>query len=325
MRFVSFLACAIGLLTSAMFTEIARADDPAAAAQAYSQGQAAEVGGQTTQAAELYEAAYRAAPHPVSLRAAVRMRLAADQKAQAAGLAERLLTLYADDAKSSEYAQQVLQDLKPGLLRLSLTCDTPCNVLIDGSVATLDASLSHTVYVLPGSTSVSVRFVTPAVESEAQAVEGAAGGEASLSFITPELPPEPETPAAGSQTGAAPAPPPPEPKWPGIPRIYTLSAIGIAVIAGGVSVWSGLDTSKAADEYDNTPESAAEDLKARKKYNEGLKLQQRTNILIGLAGSVAVVAGAMAIFTNWSNETPPSSVSLDVSTTGAVGSYTQSF
>ncbi len=282
------------LILSLGIASTVRADDAAAAARAYSQGQAAELAGQPGQSAELYETAYRFAPHPVSLRAAIRTHLNAGHRAAAATLCERLLARHADDEKSVEYAQQVLEQVRPEVARLIVRCEVDCVVLVDNQATTLDSGIEHLVYVLPGSRSLSVRFVQAGVESEVQPLEAIAHAEVSAQFAAPILPPQPTRSELGSvRTASVPMPVPVAAESTGIAPIYTIAVAGAALLLGGVATWSAFDVAKAHDSYDR------KDRGAEARYEEGKKLEQRTNALIGVAAGVAVTAGVLAIFTRW--------------------------
>lgn len=68
---------------------------------------------------------------------------------------------------------------------------------------------------------------------------------------------------------------------------------GLTAVAGGVLVWSGLDTLSARDAYVANPTESG--------YNDGVGRETRTNVLIGVTATlgVATAVGAL-LFTDWS-------------------------
>ena len=73
---------------------------------------------------------------------------------------------------------------------------------------------------------------------------------------------------------------------------------GATVVLGGLTIWSGVDTNRARDEYDGNP--------TEEGLDDGKSKQKRTNILLAgtaVAGVATAVIGVF--FTNWKGEKKP--------------------
>ena len=78
----------------------------------------------------------------------------------------------------------------------------------------------------------------------------------------------------------------------GLPPAVFWIGTGLTVVAGGFLTWSGVDTLKARDDYENDP--------TRDGYDDGVKLEQRTNILAGATAVLGVTTIAIGLFaTDW--------------------------
>jgi hypothetical protein len=118
---------------------------------------------------------------------------------------------------------------------------------------------------------------------------GAAGGSQELSFTAPPPPPEP---APGAQPvaltgGSAPS----ESGRHGLPRPVFWTALGITAAAGGVLIWSGVDTLSGVDAYEANP--------TPDRLSAGQDKERRTNALIGVTSGLAATTLLLAIFTDW--------------------------
>lgn len=87
----------------------------------------------------------------------------------------------------------------------------------------------------------------------------------------------------------------------GLSPVWVIAAGSAALVAGGVTVWSGLDASSKNDEFESfaTGPGATFD-RAQQLFDDTTAAETRTNILIGVTAGLAVTAGVLAIFTDWS-------------------------
>ncbi len=118
-----------------------------------------------------------------------------------------------------------------------------------------------------------------------------------------------EAEAVAAVNAAPPSTPPAETTAPGrrrLPPAVTFVGAGLTAALVGVTIWSGLNTNKARDQYEDysqMPRATARESKGL--YEDGLKRQTRTNALAISAGVVGVATGVIAaFFTDWHKEKP---------------------
>jgi len=279
------LATTAGLLCA----RTAHASDVAAAAAAFRRAQAADLGGDHRQAAELYEVANGIAPSPEALRAALRARRSAGDTEMAATHAESLASLYANDEESTTLAKTTLGELASTLLRLEVSCKPGhCIAVVDGSASSAESRRVHVFYVKPGIHAVQASF--GGSTTAPRQVDGAAGQRRALEFVAPPVKrpargPRP-TPEQGDAPDAAPAG--------GLAPIWFFAGAGATLVLAGATTWSGLDTLAARDDYDRERTEAG--------YQDGLSRERRTNVLIGATAFVGVGSAVLGLFfTDWSH------------------------
>jgi hypothetical protein len=267
-----------------------------AAANAYAQAQQAELKGDHDRAAELFELADRIAPTPQALRSATRARMVAGQLALAADDAELLLARDPDDI-SRELAEDVLARAKPELARYSFQCSEPCTVAVDGSATMVTPEPSQVVYLEPGTHDIELGFGEDALHR--MKLTASAGEARSIKIARAVSPPKPvqrspsaEEPVRAARRGLSPA--------------YFWSAAALTVVAGGLTLWSGLDLLKARDDFDKNP--------SRRSFDDGESKDTRTTALIGVTGALAASTVTLAFFTRFKRsdrQQPRASLGLD--------------
>jgi hypothetical protein len=298
------------LLGFVCLTDPALADDTkdkekdiAAAANAFARAQRAEVTGDHDRAAEFYELADSIAPTPEALRAALRARLAAGQRAIAASHAETLLERYSDDSQTKALAEQTLSEISKDLGRYQVSCQpSACSVLVDGQAVGTEARLKHVVYLEPGAHKVVGAFGQR--RAPAQAVDAAAGDKKELVFDEP--PPDPKTDTGaegGAGVSAATAFDSSKPPPGGLSPAFFATGASLTLALGLVSLWSGLDVLKKHDKYESE-QALNSEAENRSRYEDGRDREQRTNILFAATGAAALGTVALAIFTDWSGSEP---------------------
>jgi hypothetical protein len=80
------------------------------------------------------------------------------------------------------------------------------------------------------------------------------------------------------------------------------AAAGLAVVAGGVVVGTGVKTLQLGEDYDADP--------SRDLQKEGRRYKVATNVMIGVSAAAAVSAAVLAFFTRWSRRERPSAVQV---------------
>ncbi len=278
----------LALLTSVVLVcSSAPQPDVAAAAEAFSNAQRAELARDFGRAAEFYELADSIAPSPEALRSAAKNRYAAGQPALAATLALSLLRRYGPDPESRELANRVLEETRPSLTRVALRCDAPCLVSVGGLAVADERALSHEFFVVPGRHPVAASFGDQRRDS--QQIEARAGEDLELSFAQPPPPPssaaslENRTPTDDDVTGR-----PLARLHPG----YFVAATVLTAASAAVLIWSGTDVLAQNDAYTDDP--------SRARFDDGRTAERRTNVLIATTASLAVVTAVIAGFTDWS-------------------------
>jgi hypothetical protein len=289
----------------------AQQGDVSAAASAFSRAQEAEARGDPGRAASLYELADRISPAPAALRNATRARLAAGQLGAAAVNAEELKRRYPGDADSSTLADEVLNEARQKLGRISAQCSPDCHLVVDGLAASTELKRAHIVYVEPGQHAVVARFESGT--SATQNADAKAGQPIQLQLIEPAGPPAPAPPPPAETAPLAPATPPPamdQRGSGGLSPVVGLAIGGAAVVLGGVAVWSALDTQSAADDFKKNP--------TREAFDDGEGMDTRTNILIGAAVVVGVAsASVLLLATDWSGGKAQSSGGMSLRLVGS--------
>lgn len=249
---------------------VARADGRAAAA-AFADGERAFTAGDFLRAGASFEAAYREEPHWSPLWNAARSYHRARDLIRAANLYAKYLREAPADAKDRDQATSALAELAPTLARLEVHAALR-DVKVDG--APLEGNL---VWVAPGEHVVEGTSARGGVRKVAVAREGQV---TSVSLVDEPAPPPP-------MTVAAPAPS----RSRGLPVVVPLVVGGLAVAAGGVTVWSGIDTLAQRRAFD--------DARTQDNLDEGKSRQLRTNVLLAVTGGLAVATGVTLLFVDF--------------------------
>lgn len=304
MNFSSWMV--IGAITLCVAHTAAAQDSRgrSAAAAAYDRGTENYMNGDYAAAAEWFETAHRLAPAPAALMQAIRAHHNGQHFARAATLAHILQTDYPGEAQAVGYAEQILTETAPNLLRVDVEC-SDCEIDLDDAV-----QQGRTFYVEPDTHhTVIAHFSTGDVSRD---VSGSAGDTTTLDVTAPEAQVETaETPEAEPTTqsdGAS----------EGLPPVVTFVAAGVtgAVLVTTIVSWVMMNGS--VDEYEKAAAKASgpggtdADYAAAKKLLDEASGQTRTNVLIGATAVCAVATGVIAFaLTDWSSGD-------DTSTTAAV-------
>ena len=298
---------ALGLLAALLAGSVAgpvRAQDSApeptpaqvrVAAEAFDLGRQSYKDGRYAEAAEQFERADSNAPSSTALELAIRSRDKAGDLDRAGTLAALALALYPDDENLAKIAPDVIARAGASMFELSVTCMQPCELADGQQVVHGSAARQRTLFLSPGTHALRAGFGEGKTESKS--VDAVAGGNASLDFATAQ--PLPEEPVAAPPPEPQEEPPPeeaaPPPKSKGWSPTIVWVGAGATAVAGGVAIWSGIDTV-------NNP--GADKVKAECKkgdtecalYKEGRSKQTRTNALIGVTGGLALATGLIAAF-----------------------------
>ncbi|MGE3674889.1 MAG: hypothetical protein AB7K71_34800 [Polyangiaceae bacterium] len=125
-----------------------------------------------------------------------------------------------------------------------------------------------------------------------------------------ELAPSERFRLAVDQTGAVTSPedsPPRDvpPEQQGLSPVWAYVGAGLTVVLGGLTLWSGLDTQSAVQDFDQREASLSEG-EAQALLDDGHAKETRTNILIGATSVVGVTTLVLAaFFVDWGGRKHP--------------------
>jgi len=270
------------------------------AAEAFDRGREAYKQEEYVEAAEQFESADANAPSAAALELAIRARDKAGQLDRAATLAALALARHPDDPNIQKIGPPIIARAKAELFQLSLKCDDPCDVTVAGKLAPGRRSTERTIFVAPGK--YTVRAGWSGDRSCSQQVDATRGAQGELQFEAPA------TPAAPAVV-APPVTATPNEKTnredraqaaSGLPPAVFWVGVGLTAVAGGVSIWSGLDTKSnpGPDKVRSACQANTPDCPTL--YQQGLDKQHRTNILLGVTAGLGVATGVIgAFFTDW--------------------------
>jgi len=311
-RAVGFLALLLfgSVVGPAAAQDNASAPTPAqvrVAAEAFDLGRQSYKDGRYTEAAEQFERADSNAPSSTALELAIRARDKAGDLDRAGTLASLALVLYPDDENIAKIAPDVISRAGAASFELTVTCKQPCEIADGQQIVHGNASRQRTLFLSPGQHSLRAGYAGGKTESKP--VDATAGGSGTLDFSGPEAeadvpvaapPPEPqEEPVAPPEEAA---------KSSGLPPTVVWIGAGATAVAGGVTIWSGLDTVNNPGADKVKAECPKGDTNCA-LYKEGRSKQARTNILLGVTGGLAVATGLIAaLAVDWG---PPSLSGVD--------------
>lgn len=281
------LILALCLLAAGVTSE-ARADT-GAAQEAYERASEAFGRKSYSEAAAGFALADRLQPNPVALEAAFKAVLLADDPVLGMELVERA-EQRPPNPKIEGYLKQARAAFGQRAGKLAATCadERGCTVKLNGAV--LELGKRH--WVRAGS---QVLEVTVDGKSTTHQVEIKPGATLEFTAPAPPRPVQVTTPPAPAVAGPAPERQQPKktetPTSAGLhPAIFGVTA-GLFAVAGGVTIWSGVDTLALNDRYlEELDDSARE---------PGMAAQDRTNVLIGVTIGGAIATTLVAIFTDW--------------------------
>lgn len=292
-----------------LLPSLARADDPAptaerikSAAAEYDAGRRAYTDNKFEEAAVHFENAYHDAPNAQTLRNAIRARRQAGQLARAATLAALAESKYASDEATATTVKETLADAEPKLHRVVVICDPECGVAADGRVASLEDSQKLTLFFDPGSHALVISW--SGERSKEIKIDGKAGAKQEFTLQAPPMPVKPpdttQNTGGGTTGGTTTTHAPPPSTKPLGPALFIVGTI-LTVGAGGVLIWSGVDTLNNPG-TDVVKQKCAGLGESCPQYQQGLSSQLRTNVLIGVTAGLGVLTGIVGIFlTQWSS------------------------
>ncbi|MFO0675008.1 MAG: hypothetical protein U0169_00600 [Polyangiaceae bacterium] len=247
--------------------------DEKAAGKWFADGMKAFDAGDFPRAAEAFEAAYAKKPHPSPLWNAARAWQRAGEPARAANAYAHFLR-ESPPSKDRTSAAKELERLALKLGVFDVHADGARDVTVDG-LRTADSK----VYVTPGSHSLEAIFPS----GTSKVVDTVNAGDVRTVTLTAESPKSVVTPPPSDErTGSKPFTP-----------ALVLAGGALTAVGVGLAVASGIDTLAARDTFDSDPSPT--------NLASGRDKQVRTNVAIGVAGGLAILTAAAAVFlVDWS-------------------------
>jgi hypothetical protein len=260
------------------------------AAAEYDAGRRAFTDGKFEDAAAHFENAYHDAPNAQTLRNAIRARKQAGQLARAASLSVIAFSKYPDDEPTAAIVKETLAEAEPKLFKLSVACSPECGVASDGRVLSLEDAKKFVFFLDPGPHAMVVSWTGD--RTKQVDVVAKAGQNQDFTLVAPPMPVKP----VGPGTGGGEATPSTKPLGPALFFV----TLGLTAVAGGVTIWSGMDTinNPGADAVRQQCAGKGETCQA---YVDGRASQLRTNVLIGVTSGLGAVTLVVGLFlTQWS-------------------------
>ncbi len=306
------------LLSSLSGTTYAQssADDVKKAGDEFDQGKRAYKNKNWVDAAEHFEAADGLAPSPIAIEWAMRARDKADQLDRAATLASITKTRHADRADLVKLADGLLKRARGKLAEVKVHCAPACGLVIGTKLVPGGPTTDRVLFLPPGSAELHASW--SGGRTRTAQVLGAKGTPEEVSFTAPPEEKvgtaEPAVGGAVTSAGKSDSKPtaqttssgerpekdkPHEEAGSGLPPVIFFIGAGLTAAAGGVTIWSGLDTQKNPG-ADRVREECAGQGENCALYQDGLKRQRRTNVLLAVTGGLALTTTVIgALFTNW--------------------------
>jgi hypothetical protein len=289
---VRLAACALiaaGLATGLHAPSAAAQDRPAVevAADAYDAGVQAHRQKEYARAASLFAKADELAPDPAARLASLKSALLADDPVLAMSLADRAARLGPFEGQVADAVAAVRDKFEPRVGRIRIRC-TSCTASIDSE----PVAPGREILVTRGE---HVVEMTAGGNVERRVVRIDASATVELSPAASRLagvaapPPVAEQPAPV----APPAPPAPGPRpdsarESGLSPVWLIVAAGVTVVAGGLTIASGVDVRNREHDFYRAP--------TQQKADDGQAAETRTYILGAVTGAAGLATAALGVF-----------------------------
>lgn len=285
------------------------ASDIKRAADAFDRGRDAYRAEGYVEAAEHFEAADGHAPSAMALRFAIASRQEAGQLARAATLAALALARHPDDAELVELANSVLEEANVALFKIEVSCDEPCELVLNDKIVHGQRATERAVYVDPGAHR--LRASWPDNRTREQKITAESGESGYVDFVAPAVKKEPASSSPASDMDwdvgmddDAPA----EVESSGWSPAVFWTGFGLTVAGGAASTFLGLralndpgrDTVKVrCQEFTGSNPSDCPE------YQKGLQHELQANVAIAATSVVGVFTVITGLFlTDWGSDDP---------------------
>jgi hypothetical protein len=278
------------------------AGDIKRAADAFDRGREALRAEEYVEAAEHFEAADASAPSELALRFAILSRKEAGQLARAASLAALARERYPDDAELEELASSVLDEAVASLHKLDVSCDEPCELVLDDKIVHGQRRKARVLFLDLGPHRLRASWSDD--RSATETLEAVAGGASFVNFFIPEQPPAPRNTVAAVDSDATAS----SPRTGGWSPVVFWSGVGVTVAGAAASTFLGLRAindpgrdrvRRACEAYEGSDRTACPE------YQRGLRHELQANVAIAATSAVGVLTVITGLFlTDWSHDDP---------------------
>lgn len=292
---ISLFALCLALPTGALADGAPTSADIKRAAESYDMGRERFREGQYIEAAEMFESADAAAPSAAAIRLAIFARKEAGHMDRALTLAALALDRHSGEAQLSEEAQAVIDENGGQFAKVAVTCDEPCELLLDNRIVHGAARTNRIVYMNPGTSTFVASWSDNRTQSESVSAEAA--GEAEVAFFAPEVPVSDTGP---QQQEGSDAPQDTEEKKGWHPAVF-YTGLGLTVAGGVASIALGLNAKNNPGTQaviDNCEKGETE----CPEYRQGVRNQTYANVALGATAAFAVFTVTSAFLTDFSGK-----------------------
>lgn len=273
------------------------AQDIKLAARAYDQGRERFREEQYTEAAEKFETADGYAPSAAALRLAIFARKEAGQLDRALTHAALALELYPEDSELVGEAQAVIDEVGGNFARVDVSCDEPCDLLLNNRIVHGRASTRRAIYAEPGTAEIRASWSEGRSQSETFALD--AGAQQQAEFYAPEIPVASDTSTDQGDTSVndsnSRAEDGGEGGWhPAV--FYTGLSLTIIGLTSTAILGVNAQNNPGADAV---RENCVANNRDCEEFKQGVKNQTMVNVALGATAAFGVFTIVSAVMTDW--------------------------
>lgn len=292
----SLLLAGLFLVSPASADEAPTAQDIKRAARAYDQGRERFREEQYTEAAEKFETADGYAPSAAALRLAIFARKEAGQLDRALTHAALALELYPNDAELVGEAQAIVDEDGANFARVDVTCDQPCELLLNNRIVHGRASTSRRLYIAPGTAEIRASWSAGRTQSETFAL--GAGSQQDANFFAPEIPDDPDTFIGTEDSSMSSGGTDTEDKRDGWHPAVFYTGLSLSIIGLTSTAILGVNAQNNPGP-DAVKQNCVRDDEECEDYKQGRRNQAMVNVALGTTAALGVFTIVSAIMTDW--------------------------
>lgn len=259
-------------------------------------------------AGDAFEEAYRLEPHPATKYNAALAWEKAKDLPRAADAYEAALGASGLDDERAEAARSRLTALKPQLAYVTVSAPIGGTVSVEHVV---EAPIPVRFHLSPGEHTIEIRRASGRVTTQSLSLK--AGTSTPLSQGDSDGAAPLDAARASQSPAVHPGPPPSRAEKSCSSCTWGWVSIGAGAVAAGASVYFGLRTLSARDDFEASNRTDAD------AHDDAVSSRTLTNVALGVA-AVGVGVGVVLLLSSPSSEAPATRVQLRVGPGGATGS-----